>query len=264
MLSRLDLTSILSPFALLIGYLLLSLIIVGLFKSPWFKGHIGEFLVNLLATWFLDKGRYHIIKDVTLPTEDGGTTQIDHIIVSTYGVFVVETKNMKGWIFGSPHQKTWTQKIYKQAYKFQNPLHQNYKHVKTLESLLDLEGDQIYSIVVFVGASTFKTDMPENVTHGIGYIRYIKSKKTPVLNEWEVRRVSGLIESGRLERSLQTSINHVEHLKVMNQEKPIEATPSCPKCGSSMVLRTAKRGSNAGNEFWGCEGYPQCRGIVSL
>ena len=80
-------------------------------QSPWFKGLMGEFVVNLFAKWKLDKDVYHLIKNVTLPTDDG-TTQIDHIMVSVYGVFVVETKNLRGWIFGSPNQKTWTQKIY--------------------------------------------------------------------------------------------------------------------------------------------------------
>jgi hypothetical protein len=56
-------------------------------------------------------------------------------------VFVVETKNMKGWIFGSATQPFWTQKIFRSNYKFQNPLHQNYKHVKTLQALPGL-GDQ--------------------------------------------------------------------------------------------------------------------------
>jgi hypothetical protein len=114
-------------------YLIPLAILVGLLKSPWFKGVVGEFVVNLSARLMLDKEVYHLIKNVTLPT-DNGSTQIDHIIVSVYGIFVVETKNMKGWIFGSPNQKTWTQKIYKLSSKFQNPLHQNYKHVKELQS----------------------------------------------------------------------------------------------------------------------------------
>ena len=65
----------------------------------------------------LDKNEYHFIKNVTLPIENG-TTQIDHIIVSVYGVFVVEAKNMKGWIFGSSNEPMWTQKIYKHSNKF--------------------------------------------------------------------------------------------------------------------------------------------------
>lgn len=75
-------------------------ILAALFNSAWFKGVMGEALVNLSARLFLDKNKYHLIRNVTIPTGDG-TTQIDHIIVSRFGVFVVETKNMKGWLFGS-------------------------------------------------------------------------------------------------------------------------------------------------------------------
>ncbi len=71
------------------------LILLAFLKSPYMKGVIGEFQVNLLANLMLDKQHYTLFKNVTLPTEDG-TTQIDHIIVSRYGVFVIETKNMKG------------------------------------------------------------------------------------------------------------------------------------------------------------------------
>ncbi len=81
-------------------YLLPLAILAGILKSPWFKGVAGEFLVNTAARLFLPEDEYHLIKDVTLPTREG-TTQIDHIVVSRYGVFVIETKNMKGWIFGS-------------------------------------------------------------------------------------------------------------------------------------------------------------------
>ena len=93
-------------------YFIPLLILVGILKSPWFKGYIGEVIVNFAIKVRLDKDEYHLIKNVTLPTEDG-TTQIDHILVSSKGVFVVETKNMKGWIFGSEKQRQWTQKIYK-------------------------------------------------------------------------------------------------------------------------------------------------------
>ncbi|SEL62671.1 nuclease-related domain-containing protein [Ectothiorhodospira marina] len=137
-------------------YLIPLVVIVAIIGSPWFKGLMGEFFVNLSVRFLLDKNQYHLIKNVTLPTENG-TTQIDHIIVSVFGVFVVETKNMKGWIFGKPNQKTWTQKIYKHSSQFQNPLHQNYKHVKTVESLLGLNEQQVHSVVVFVGDSKFKT-----------------------------------------------------------------------------------------------------------
>src|SRR5690606_30195067 len=145
----------------------------------------------------LDKEKYQLIKNVTLPTEEG-RRQMDHIIVSEFGVFVVETKNMTGWIFEGHNQQTWTQKTYKRSKKCQNPMRQNYKHVKTLESLLGLNEQQVHSVIVFVGDSTFKTEMPENVTYGGGYARYIKSKKTPVLSESQVIEIVKQIEQGRL------------------------------------------------------------------
>lgn len=65
-----------------------------------FKGILGESKVNLGYWLLLDNKIYHRMNNVTLPLASGGSTQIDHIIVSRYGIFVIETKNYKGWIFG--------------------------------------------------------------------------------------------------------------------------------------------------------------------
>jgi hypothetical protein len=193
-------------------WFIIPVVLITVVKTPWFKGMVGEFIINVSAMMMLDKNVYYLIRNVTLPTEDG-TTQIDHIIVSVYGVFVVETKNMKGWIFGSPNQSTWTQKIYKHTNKFYNPIHQNYKHVKTIESLLGLNDHQVHSLIVFIGESTFKTKMPDNVTEGGGYIRYIKSMKQPVLSKLEVDEIVNKIREGRLTPSFKTSREHVIHVK---------------------------------------------------
>lgn len=252
-----DLSPVISQFIKNFWYLIPILILVAVFKSPWFKGMFGEFVVNISTKWLLDKNKYHLIKNVTLPTEDG-TTQIDHIIISIYGIFVVETKNMKGWIFGNANQRFWTQKIYKHSSKFQNPLYQNYKHIKTLEHLLGLKNNQVYSLVIFVGDSTFKTEMPENVTSGFGYAKYIKSKKQPVLSSQEVTEIITKIEQGRLSQSFETHQIHVKHVKtIQNQKKNIV---SCPKCGSPMKLRESKNGT----KFWGCSRFPKCKGTRSI
>ena len=194
-------------------------------------------------------------------------------------MFVIETKNMRGWIFGSANQKTWTQKIYKHTNKFQNPLHQNYKHVKTLEAQLDIPSSAIHSLVVFVGDSTFKTEMPDNVTYAGGYIRHIKAKREVVLSQADIDAVITQIEQLRLQRGLTTNRQHVRHLR-QKQTVASPLTPSttpsagssatpqspkqCPKCGGEMVLRTTKNGKNAGNQFWGCATFPSCRGVVQL
>jgi restriction system protein len=101
---RMNFSPIINQFVGALWYLIPIAILAAILKSPWFKGVAGEFIVNISAKLLLNKDDYHLIKNVTLPTEDG-TTQMDHIIVSKYGIFVVETKNMKGWIFGNPNQR---------------------------------------------------------------------------------------------------------------------------------------------------------------
>lgn len=232
-------------------------IVLGILKSNWFKGKCGEFTINLSTKLSLDSNVYHLIKDVTIPVGDG-TTQIDHIIVSIYGVFVVETKNLKGWIFGSENKPQWTQKIFKETYKFQNPLRQNFKHVAALREMLDLTKDQIHSIVVFVGDSKFKTPMPDNVVNRNGYIRFVKSQQTPVIDADQVSVIIDKIESGKLTRSISTNRKHRQYLSEKKDNH------SCPTCGSSMILRESKKGANVGQQFWGCSTFPKCRGTVKV
>lgn len=255
---------IISPFFSVLWILLPLLLLVVVFNSAWFKGVVGELLVSFMLRYSLNKEDYYLINNVTLPTEEG-TTQIDHIVVSPYGVFVIETKNMKGWIFGTEFQKEWTQKIFKYAGTFQNPLHQNYKHTKTLEKLLDLSDHQIFSVVVFVGDSTFKTVMPVNVVYGRGLVGYIQMKQHLVLSYDEVEKIKDQIESGRLSRAIKNNHTHREHVSEIIEEKlEEEIGPSCPQCGSAMTLRIGRRGQYKDNPFWGCTSFPYCRSIKSL
>ncbi len=228
-----------------------------------FKGMVGEGIVNFSAKLWLDKEKYHLIKNVTLPTADG-STQIDHVIVSIYGIFVIETKNMEGWIFGNPDHEKWTQTIYKCSYKFQNPLKQNYKHVKALQALLGITNDPIFLLVIFIGDSTFKTEMPENVTQGIDFIRYIKSKTRPILSKLDVSKIINSIENVRIKPSFKTNREHVRHVKDIVNQKENSSSHTCPRCGNSMVLRKTKKGESIGKKFWGCSKFPKCRCIVNV
>lgn len=255
-----DFSLLLKPIISALWWLIPLVILAGILKSRWFKGLFGELLVRLLAKFLLDGAEYRPIHNVTLPTPDG-TTQIDHILVSRYGVFVVETKNLAGWIFGDERQATWTQKIYKNSYKFQNPLRQNYKHVKALEASLNLSTESFHSVVVFIGGSTFKTPMPPNVTYAGGYVRYIKSKKHVILSQPEIESIIQTIGSGRLKPSFATTREHIRHIESRRDQ---DAPRLCPKCGSQMVLRTVKNGTRAGNNFWGCSQFPQCRTIQNV
>ena len=186
-------------------------LLIGLLKSPWAKGHIDELLVRLVANWQLDKQTYRRQHNVTLNKPDD-TTQIDHVFLSLYNVFVLETKNMSGWIFGSKKQAHWTQKLYKQTFKFRNPLRQNYKHLKALEATLDVNPEHLLSVITFVGGSTLKTEAPANVTQGISFIRYINSFQQPVLSEAEVAAMLHALQTGRRAPPLSTHREHVQNL----------------------------------------------------
>ncbi|MET2957010.1 NERD domain-containing protein [Vibrio harveyi] len=240
-----------------VWYLVPLLLIVSVFKSRWLKGVFGEFLVNRLLSK-LPESDYTLIKDVTLPTSDG-TTQLDHIVVSKYGIFVVETKNMKGWIFGSARQKQWTQKIYRHSSKFQNPLHQNYKHIKALETLLGCSEEHLHSVIVFIGDSTFKTEMPPNVTYARGSIQYIQQFNDVVFSDNDYARLTESINRLKLKRGVITDLKHRKHVKEVVASKV--SSNQCPRCGSEMVLRETKRGENVGKQFWGCSTFPKCRAV---
>lgn len=95
-----DYSAIFAPAIHILIWLLPALLLLALLKSPWAKGHIGELWVRLFAHCKLDKTVYRRLHNVTLNTADG-TTQIDHVFISPFGIFVLETKNMRGWIFGS-------------------------------------------------------------------------------------------------------------------------------------------------------------------
>lgn len=214
---------IFEPLLANVGWFVLLAIIVVAIKifKPFLKGKIGEFAVSTHVKLYLDK-EYIVLNDCTLPDEQNKTTQIDHILLSPYGLFVIETKNYKGWIFGSERQKIWTQKIYKKSYPFQNPLHQNYKHQKVLQEILGdlIAPELIHSVVVFMPDCEFKTQMPTNVFRGAGWTDYVRNFKDPVISPLKLTRIQRRIEKEILEKSWKTNRQHVQNLKQQHIEKP--------------------------------------------
>lgn len=225
---------------------------------PLIKGKVGESVVNLAAKLRLDPNVYHLLKDVTIPSKTG-TTQIDHVIVSKFGLFVIETKNYKGWIYADAKDAKWTQVHFKQKHRFQNPLRQNYAHICALSDLLGIPKDKTHGVVCFMGDAKFKTEVPEGVFLEGRYVNHIESFQTELFSKEEVADFVQQIEAGRLERGFRTNRQHVRLLKPCHE--PSSTGTSCPKCGAGMVLRTAKKGANSGNQFWGCSKYPACKSI---
>lgn len=199
-------------------YAFILLGVVTFFWSPAGKGLVGEAIVHIMARFFLNSREYYLFKNVTIPVK-GGTTQIDHVIVSKYGVFVIETKNMKGWIYGGENHPLWTQKIYSHSHSFQNPLRQNFKHTKGLADCIGIAHSKIFSVIVFTGESHFKTVMPENVTCGRQFIKYIKSQRIPLFGEYEVGEVIQRLEERCLKKSLKTNRDHIRYVNYSHSSK---------------------------------------------
>ena len=215
------------------------------------RGWIGE-KKSAFHMWLsLDANTYRRFHNVIIPGKSG-TTQIDHLLVSEYGLFIVETKNKTGWIFGSEDQRNWTQTLYKKKYTFQNPLRQTYRQKKVLAEFLDLDESIIHTVVYFVGDCKFKTPLPPNVLKsGLG--RYIRRYRNRIVSSNDVNYLVRNLEH-HLSGSSLTKRDHVRSLRQRHSSKTV-----CPRCGSNLVERTAKKGPNAGSKFLGCESYPKCR-----
>lgn len=220
--------------------------------SNFLKGWAGE-AMGAVAHWaFLDKTIYVPLNNLTLPTNNG-TTQIDHVVVSRYGIFVIEAKNIDGWIFGDEKSPQWSVVKPGRKFRMQNPLHQNYRHVKAISEFLNLEEDRLHSLVMFWGECEFKTEMPRNVMLK-GYATYIKSFDKVLFTDEEVASITEALKTGALPKTWATRRAHLESLRAR-----YESTTTCPKCTSPLTLRTAKAGPNAGSKFYGCSAYPKCR-----
>jgi hypothetical protein len=125
-------------------------------KTVFNKGNYGEFLTFS----YLEKlGGYHkLMTNLYLPKEDGTTTEIDLIMISETGIYVFESKNYSGWIFGDEKNKNWTQTFQnKQKNHFFNPILQNKGHIKALKSIVKIDKEDFYkSYIIFSERCTLK------------------------------------------------------------------------------------------------------------
>lgn len=173
----------------------------------------GESLLTRAVQANFGPPDYHLMNHVTLQLEDG-TTQVDHILVSRFGVFVIETKDYKGWIFANANHANWTQVLFKRKFKFQNPIFQNNRHVRAVQGLLDfLPPSAIQSVVVFTGDAEFKTEVPRGVFCVSEIIDYLREHTVEVMSLNRVQFCVGRLETARLAISGKTDVEHVQSLE---------------------------------------------------
>ena len=156
-------------------------------KLPYWIGRGGEkFVTKKLLQ--LDAAHYKVLNDLLLPSNGRlDTTQIDHVVVSNYGIFCIETKAYQGWIFGEANQEYWTQVIYRHKERFYNPLRQNYAHVKAVEELVKLRypNVRVFSLVAFPDADKLKISGTDSVGYTFEVVRKIESFTNVVFSDTE-------------------------------------------------------------------------------
>ena len=181
--------------------------------APYRFQNTSESRMRQALTEHFGSADYHLLNHVTLRLHYG-TTQIDHILVSRFGVFVIETKDYKGWIFANSSSESWTQVLYQAKFRFQNPLRQNEGHVAAVRNLLDfLPPEQIVSLVVFTGQAQFKTPMPSGVFDDPGLIQYLQARRSEVMTRNRMQFCVGRLETARLALSRETDIEHIASVK---------------------------------------------------
>lgn len=119
------------------------------------KGSYGEYLTFRELEKI--KGKHRILTNVYLPIGNGKTTEIDLIYIHESGIYVIESKNYSGWIFGNEKDRFWTQVLQnKRKEKFYNPIKQNETHIKSIMNVCNIGTELIKSVIVFSERCTLK------------------------------------------------------------------------------------------------------------
>lgn len=212
--------------------------IIGWFGELWTKKELKK----------LPKETYTILNDIML-NEDGHTHQIDHIVVSKYGIFVIETKQFNGYITGDKYDKKWVRhfKGNKKMY-YTNPVRQNYGHVKAISELLHIEDYKVFNKVCISSNAkiNIKDDGEVSLLHQL-------SEDIMAINK-EIIEDPKTIVKNILEKNIKDKKERKKHINYVNNHKDTIQENMCPKCGGKLVIRNGKYG-----DFYGCENYPKCK-----
>ena len=236
-------------------------------KSPKQRGAEGEREVHGILSK-LPEG-YYLLDNVVL-MKGTRTTQIEHIVVSKYGVFAIETKNYRGDIYGDDNRQHWTQIIrtdvrYRRKWyktytyitknNFYNPVKQSLGHVSGIKkSLAGCPSVPVIPIVVFAGEANLRgVQTGSHVIYDTELLSTISQYRKIYLSDSEVQKVFECLYRKNVS-GLVDEITHVHNVNAAksNYQRIIDSG-RCPRCGGLLVLRNGKYGS-----FYGCSNYPNC------
>ena len=232
----------------------LGVIIIGILCSIFYKkiiGKIGELDVSHELNK-LPSNQYSIINNVMLYDENGKSHQIDHIVFSKFGIFVIETKNFEGLIKGDTYDKQWVQFLGKTKNSFYNPIHQNYGHIKVLEEKLNIKENKFISIVCFSDKAKLNITGNGKAINTRKLVSKIINEYTEIIIQEDINDLIKKVETLQ-DKSINRNFNHVNNIKKSLNEKKSDDR-ICPKCGGRLIERKGKYG-----DFLGCSNYPRCK-----
>ncbi len=214
------------------------------------KGRIGESEVKQILGNTID-GKQYVIHNVLFSTKKGRSCQIDHIYINPYGIWVIETKNYAGRIYGTLNQQEWMQVL---AYgnsknKFYNPFKQNASHIYHLSE--HLHAKNIFHNVVCFSDEADISNIHADYLFTISTLANIKYLVTPIsLTREEMKSYYETLLTLQQNETV-TESQHIQNIKEMQQELQ---NGICPRCGGRLIIRDGKHG-----QFYGCSHYPQCK-----
>lgn len=254
---------------------LLVRILQALFATPEYLGRQGERSIVKKLNW-LDLFGYpgKGLRNLYIPKDNGETTEIDLLYITQKGIFVIESKNYSGYIFGSEANANWTSTFYAgknwfgqnrvKKYHFYNPIWQNNTHIRYLKKIIPAE-IPIFSVIVFSSHCELKqielTSSNVVICQQNTLSRCIKKiwrSQSDALTDFQVESLYNLLlPLTRVDRT-------VKKVHIKNIKNRLASTELCPWCGGKLVLRTAKTGPHAGQQFYGCINYPRCKYIKNI
>jgi hypothetical protein len=190
------------------------LLLIFFLASPRFRGDIAESRVRRLLANGLERNLYTVFNDVVLP-RGGGTTKIDHLVVSRFGIFVIDSCYVRGWISGTEVQENWRQHLTGRSARFANPMHRNRLQVEALQCLLDFPAPAFHPLVVLVGHRGFKKQPPDKVIGAESLLARIRKKTQHLLSPEQADEALRKIEEGRLRQGGRGQLSFLNLIRLL-------------------------------------------------